>query len=394
MSAQIDDVEEDLEKQAELDKQPEGGKQPDAKHEAKHEFNKQFAPPPELVNPKIKREEPTGEPKQPFIKKMIGEKQAAEQKASALEKEKADLEAKIADLTKKAEGTSNPAKEADYEARIKEAEGRLVQANKALDELPTLKKRLAAYDLQYDDDFQEKFVKPLEVGFREISTIIGNDKQRAGILQKAVESFGKSLSVQGEESNEARREAYELLDAVIDELPSMAKSNFSGTMEEIFGLMKRQKAALANPEGSREYLAEQRKQEMARQSDRLLKQWESDYNSVEVGGLPELEDFAEVAKKIGIEADTAEDERLARAAYTPQADRVQTVRILRQGAQFRKAVAVASVLSHKLKEANETIAALRGAGGGGGSSGGASGGEKKPTREEFNRKFAPPPGVH
>lgn len=406
MSAQIDDVEADIEKQDALDKEtPKQEEKIDSKGESKSDFNKRFSPPPEMMNPKIKRDEvKTGDPKkdeevkagehkQPFIKKIIGEKQAAEEKATSLEKEKADLQAQIVTLTAKAEGTENPAKEAEYEARIKVAEGKLAEANKRDGELSTLKKRLSAYDLQYDDEFQERFIKPLEKGFSAISGIIGNDKGKAHHLQTAVQKFGGAIGVVGDEANDARREAYELLDAITEDLPRMAQTQFSGLMEEIFGLMKQQKVALANPENSREYLAEERRKENAKQAARLHEQWEAEYKGADIGALPVVEDFDEVVKKLGIDADTSEDEKYAKAAYTPEADRKKTVQILRQGSQFRKAVAIAKVLQAKLDEAKETIAALRGAGGGGGSGGSGSTNGAKPTRTEFNKRFSPPAGV-
>lgn len=410
MSTPNDDVADDIQKEAELDKAAETGKgaqEPTEKQVAKSEFNKKFAPPPEMINPKIKREEAdgkpaadaadgdgkTGEPKQPFIKKIIGEKQAAEERASALEKEKVALEAQIADLTKKSEATSNPVKEAEYEARIKETESKLAEANKREGELSTLKKRLSAYDLQYDDEFQDKFIKPLEAGFSAINGIIGNDKTKLHHLQNAVQKFGGAIGVVGDDANAARQEAYELLDAITEDMPRMAQTQFSGLMEEVFGLMKQQKVALANPENSREYLAEERRKENARQAERMHKQWESEYKGVEVDGIPQVEDLEDAAKKLGIDYDTSEDEKYAQAAYTPEADRKKTVKILRQGSQFRRAVAVAKVLEAKLAEARETIAALRGAGGGGGSGGSGSASDKKPTRAEFNARFRPPAGV-
>lgn len=343
-----------------------------------------------------KREET--ESKSPFIKKQIERARAAEAKAAEADKKLnaaqatlAEKETKIRELEEKINsGDLTRGEEKQANAEIDKLKKQAEKAERVIGENAELKKRLANYDIQFDEDYQREFVVPINNGFREIVEIIGENAPAMAALEQAVSLNTRALNEKDPKKRAAlENQRDEMLSDISEGLPRLRQNTFAVTITELIKLTKRQRQAMGDPERAIEIARENAQKARQKEEERILGRWNEAFEEAAKGiNFDTPADFEKEAKRLGIDFDVADDEQAARAALTQDTDMNATVRVLNQGAKFKKVLAVNKVLSAQLAEAQEVIKKLRNSGSGGGTFNHGSA-EKKESRSDFHSRFAP-----
>ena len=314
-------------------------------------------------------------------------KEAAELKAKVAEYDKAkqeieELRSKIDDSESKKE-IENLRKE--LEQAVKEKQEREEALTNDLEEV---RKANAFLNLPADPVFKENFDAPILNGYNQVKMILGEDPTALTEFQKAVQAYEAALTAQDPNERARQREvSKQTLNYIYENLSPMEQAKFNSTAYDVLNKVEARSQAIANWEVTKAQADEEKHRRASLAKSQVGKRWQDAFAQAKQAlddAIKYPEEVAKIISSAKIDDDTTEDELIAEAAlrensnYAPE----QIVRVLQQGAKFKKSRAYTFALEKQVSELNETIKKLRGSGTSEGSIGSSSAGKATEAEEK------------
>ncbi len=338
------------------------------------------------------------------IPQLVEDKKKAEKERDELRakldeyetKTKPTLEKQVTDLQAKIDsGDFSAKKESEFQARIAELESKMTEREQAfVNEKSSLKKRLAFHDLSEDEDFRRDYFMPVVKAHTEAATIIGQDKKRQEVLQRALTANSMALRTQDpREREQAESERDSLLSSLADDLPTFSQGRFVAAMGEYISGSRRHAEALINHE---ETTKEIRKRANEIRDETMAKRygtWTNTYEKM-AGEFKEYDlsdDELKTAGELGLNVDDELkiNENTARQTIAGKGEVTDAIHIIHQGRVLPLAKAKIAILQHENKELKSLIAKLRAGTTGGGEGQVTTPKKEAPNLESFLDRFRP-----
>ena len=341
------------------------------KFREKFDGKKEETPTEEKTETKV--EEITQEKKPSFTRQKImetktlsHEKEELQKKIEEYEKVKPELETKIADLEKKLEESTSKAQSINIEEQIEKLnKEKEEQVGLLLKEKEELQKRVSFYDLTQDPDFEKEYVAPMSelYGLLKRSVLVG-EPALAIDLDKALNANVAALQAPSEADRVQQEQIRdEILSTIHDQLPSMKQARFNTAVNDLLIRSEKHADALRNHELTARQVKENRERTFQEQSLKNKNLWKGYYKEAEAIDYSIPEEITSVIKSNKLDADVSADDKLAQAIvedggsrYSPQ----EVTRLVRQGKEYKKLVAVTEAYKLREKELLETISKLKG----------------------------------
>lgn len=343
---------------------------------------------PKILDEKRQAEKDRDEYKAKLEKYEKEEKPAIEQKIKALEEqiEKGVSSKKEAELTGKI---------TELESTLKEREDSLVNENQGL------RKRLAFYNLQEDDDFKEKYVRPVQEAYSEAVEVLTDDRQKAA-LRQALAINGQVLRARDpEEKSKLTRERDDFLNQVAEDLKGISSQRFVGAITRYITASQEHAKAMQDHEVTTAEIRQQAQQKADRARAERLASWDKTFKVTQQQYDDETKlspDEVKLAKELNLDVDSelTKANLIASQTVLGKSSMLDAIDMIHRGRVYSVQKVRIQILEKQLKDRDEVITKLRGAGTEGGnktSEGGGSGKKtenERPTRAEWQSKFRPP----
>lgn len=310
--------------------------------------------------------------KKGFVASQIEENRRLKEELEKYKKEEIPkFTSKIEELEKLVKNSSSTDEANHYQEQLNSARKEKIELEGNLTkEISELKSRLSFHDLASSDDFQSRYIKPIQESYVAARDVLGDDPGLQSTFQRAIAANVAGFSATtAEERAAAIKERDEAFEEISESLSSFKQVRFA---DQIVAYMKATQAhsdALVNHEETKREITRTAKQKEAEARSQFLKTWQNSYKEQDEvishdSSIPD--EVQSYMKEKGIRFDISRDEAIALAA-TQQSDEQASVddmnRLIVQGKQFKKMQAHLKALGEMLKEKDEYIRKLKGSSG-------------------------------
>jgi hypothetical protein len=305
-----------------------------------------------------------------FVQKQIEENRRLKEE---LEKFKNDeipkYTSKIAELEQLVKNSQSTQEANHYQEQLNKANEQKAELEANLTkELQELRQKVEFHDITQSQDFQEKYVTPIQSSYFEAKEIVADDPTLLALFNRATAANSAIYAAQTDEARrEALREKNETLKELTQSLDIYNQVRFVDAIKNFEKATQVHYNALIDWKTTKDDLTRRAKEKEVEARSQFINTWRDSYKKQ--GELTEKEiqisdEISAYMKDKGIEFDTTKDDAVALAA-TKQSDDPASVddmnRLIHQGRVYKKLQALVKAQAEMLKEKDDFINKLKGA---------------------------------
>lgn len=305
-----------------------------------------------------------------FVQKQIEENKRLKDELEKFKSEEIPkYTSKISELEELVKNSETTAEANHYQEQLNRANDEKAELEANLTkEIQELRSKVEFNDITQSQDFQQKYVIPIQDSYIEAKEIIGDDPQLLAIFNRGTAANAAVYSAQTEEARrEAINERNEAFRELTNSLDTYNQVRFVDAIKDFQKSTQTHANALIDWQNTKAELTRKAKEKEVETRSQFINTWRDSYKrqAQEVDNqvaIPEaIESFM---KDKGITYDTARDEAIALAA-TQQSDDPASVddmnRLIHQGRAYNKLQAMLKAQGEMLKEKDDYINKLKGA---------------------------------
>lgn len=313
----------------------------------------------------------SAEKKKPgFVQKQIEENRRLKEE---LEKFKNDeipkYTTKIAELEELVKNSQTTQEANHYQEQLNKANEDKAELEAQLSkEIQELRQRVEFNDITQSQDFQDKYIAPIQQSYFEAKEIVGDDPQLLAMFNRAIAANAASFSAQTEEAKrEATREKREAFQELTNSLDTYNQVRFVDAIKDYEKAANAHYNALTDWQATKAELTRKAKEKEVETRSKFINTWRDSYKRQMEEVDKEIvisDDISNYMKEKSISFDTTKDDAVALAA-TQQSDEPASVddmnRLIHQGRNYKKLQALVKAQNEMLKEKDDYINKLKGA---------------------------------
>lgn len=305
-----------------------------------------------------------------FVQKQIEENKRLKEELEKFKSEEVPkYTSKIAELEELVKNSQTTQEANHYQEQLNQANDAKAELESQLTkEIQELRQRVEFHDITQSQDFQDKYIAPIQQSYTEAKDIVGDDPQLIAIFNRAVAANAASFSAQTEESRkEAISEKNEAFKELTNSLDTYNQVRFVDAVKNFEKATQAHSNAVLDWQTTKNELTRKAKEKEVETRSKFINTWRDSYKRQmeEVDSEISIpEDIAHYMKEKSITFDTAKDDAIALAA-TQQSEEPASVddmnRLIHQGRNYKKLQALVKAQAEMLKEKDDYINKMKGA---------------------------------
>jgi hypothetical protein len=305
-----------------------------------------------------------------FVQKQIEENKKLKKELEKVKSEEVPkYTQRIEELEKLVEQSKSSEEEKHYQQQLNEINEQKADLEAQLSkQIQDLKSQVEFYDLSASEDFQSKYVVPLQNSYLEAKELLGDDEQLITIFNSAMRASAAAYSTQDEkikrEALQDRREAFKELTNSLDVYNQV---RFVDAIKNYEKATEAHANALSDWQTTKSTITRKAKEKELETRSQYINTWRDSYkrqSDIINNEIDIPESIQSYMAEKGISYDTSRDDAIALSA-TQQSDEPASVdemnRLIHQGRNYKKLQSLIKAQSEMIKEKDDYINKLKGA---------------------------------